>query len=305
MKRSKQSRVVDVDKGLILVRYATAENEHRPPKVEVLVNPRDHKHVEIVSNPSHSDAVLWQPGSCLVVRATRPGQLLVDVIPLDDGGSSAATVKVESLGQGESTAARLPVPAALKNTDSDRLRIIGHVAGIGDVTAHADEWIAGPAAPARIEGLSMVWPGKPDNLELRYAVRLARPHALSGKMMPLGSYAGTRGHALPIVAIALEISGAAAADFQLFAEAAFLGAPIARTSGKRIEVSGPTGREPLVGFRIRLDETGIPLQPALAQATQARPAGRVRVFRSRAAQGQLRHAMPLASDATDARAAVE
>src|SRR5712675_2183696 len=66
MKRSKQSKVVDVDKGLILVRYATAESEQRPPKIEVLVNPKDHKHIEIISNPSHPDAVLWQPGACLV-----------------------------------------------------------------------------------------------------------------------------------------------------------------------------------------------------------------------------------------------
>src|SRR4051812_32063179 len=183
MKRNKQSKVVDVERGLVLVRYATAENEHRPPKVEVAVNPKDHKHLEIISNPSHSDAVLWQPGASLVVRATRPGQLLVDVIPLDENGSSAATVKIEAIGQGEAARAAL---GSARDADFDQLRIIGHVAGIGDVTARADEWIAGPAAPARIEGLSMTWPGKPDNLDLRYAVRLARPHAVSGKMMPLG-----------------------------------------------------------------------------------------------------------------------
>ncbi len=305
MKRSKQSKVVDVDKGVILVRYATAESEQRPPKVEVLVNPKDHKHIEIISNPSHSDAVLWQPGACLVVRATRPGQLLVDVIPIDDHGSTAATVKIETLGQGEMPAARAAAAAFRTVGDLDHLKIIGHVAGIGDVTARADEWIAGPAAPARIEGLSMVWPGKPDNLDLRYCVRLARPHAASGKMMQLGDYAGTRGHALPIVGITLEISGAGAADFRLFAEAAFLGAPIARIAGNRVELSGPTGREPLVGFRLRLDETSVTLQPELPPVAKARPPGRVRVFRSRAAQGQLRGPAQPSLDATGARAVAE
>jgi hypothetical protein len=305
MKRSKQSKVVDVDKGLVIVRYATAADEVRPPKIEVLVNPKDEKHIEIISNPLHSKAVLWQPGACLVVRARQPGKLLVEVIPLDDEGSTAATVKVEMLSQGEPSEARLASPAieaavgirsgagAKSHVELDRLKIIGHVAGIGDVTARADEWLAGPSAPARIEGVSIVWPGKPDDLDISYCVKLARPHAVSGRMMGLGAYAGTRGRALPIVSIRLEMSGAAASSFRLVSEAAFLGAPIARTSGKQIEMSGPTGREPLVGFRLRLDEINIPLQPVLTPA--ARSQGRVRVFRSRAAESRL-HSDPQSID---------
>lgn len=303
MKSSKQSKIVDVDRGLVLVRYATAGDEMRPPKIEVLVNPKDEKHIEIISNPLHSESVLWEPGGCLLVRATRPGKLFVEVIPVDEEGSTAATVKVEMLSQGESGARSLPDTRTVAASESksqiasklsapidshaalDRLKIIGHVAGIGDVTARADEWVAGPSAPARIEGLSIVWPGKPDDLDIRYCVRLARPHAVSGRMMELGAYAGTRGRALPIVGIRFEMSGPAASSFRLVSEAAFLGAPIARTSGKQIEMSGPTGREPLVGFRLRLDEIDIPLQPVLTPA--ARSQGRVRVFRSRAAEGQL------------------
>src|ERR1700710_2183618 len=156
MKRNKQSKVVDVDKGLVIVRYATAGDEFRPPKIEVLVNPKDEKHIELISNPLHSEAVLWQPGACLVVRAMRPGKLLVEVVPLDDNGSTAATVKVEMLSQGESSEARTRPSAtssgAKSHVDLDRLQITGHVAGIGDVTARADEWVAGPSAPARIEG---------------------------------------------------------------------------------------------------------------------------------------------------------
>jgi hypothetical protein len=192
MKRNKQSKVVEVDEGLVIVRYATARDEIRPPKIEVLVNPKDEKHIEIISNPLHSEAVLWQPGACLVVRAMRPGKLLVEVVPLDDAGSTAATVKVEMLSQGENAEVRSASPAARRVVDIDRdsrpqsrvdlgrLKIVGHVAGIGDVAARSDEWVAGPSAPARIEGLSIVWPGKPEDLDIRYCVRLARPHAVCG-----------------------------------------------------------------------------------------------------------------------------
>jgi hypothetical protein len=302
MKRNKQSKIVEVDKGLVIVRYATAGDESRPPKIEVLVNPKDENYIEIISNPLHSEAVLWQPGACLVVRASRPGKLFVEVVPLDDNGSTAATVKVEMLSQGEMSDARLARPAskpaagfgdsagAKSRVDLNRFKIIGHVAGLGDVMARPDEWIAGPSAPARIEGLSIVWPGKPDDLDIRYCVKLARPHPVSGRMMGLGAYAGTRGAALPIVGIRFELSGPAASSFRMVSEAAFLGARIARTSGKQLEMSGPTGREPLVGFRLRLDEIDIPLQPVLAPTSTARSQGRVRVFRSRAAEGELQSA---------------
>ena len=292
MEKIKQSRMVDVQRGLMLVRYATADDERRPPKVAVVVNPADDKNVELVLNPEHKEAVLWQPGSCLVVRASKPGKLLVEVIALDDGGSTAATVKIEALSQGEAAARLDPQAAANRSNDLAGLRLRAHIAGIGDVQSGSDEWIAGPEAPARIEGLAIEWPGKPADVALRYSVRLARPHEVSGRMMAAGSYAGTRGRALPIVAITLELSGAAANRFQLSAQAAFLSAPLQRSSGRQLDMSGPTGREPLVGFRLRIEEVNIPLQPAPRPVAKSKkPPGRVRVFRSRNSQTELRSAL--------------
>lgn len=292
MEKIKQSRMVDVQRGLMLVRYAAAEDEHRPPKVAVVVNRRDQKNIELVLNPDHQEATLWQPGSCLVVRAGRPGKLQIDVIPGDDGGSTAATVKIESLTQGDVRSSRKVAGAADAPVNAlAGLRLLGHVAGIGDVESGADEWIAGPAAPARVEGLAIDWPEKPADLDVRYAVRLARPHEASGRQVSLGGYAGTRGRALPIVGIVLELSGAAAGKFQLCAEAAFLSAPLMRSSGRRLDMSGPTGREPLVGFRLRVEEIKLPLQPAQRPVARPAPSGRVRVFRSRSAQTELRSAL--------------
>ncbi len=310
MERTKQSKVVDVAKGLLLVRYATADDEKRPPKIKVVVNPKHSKNVELILSPEHEDAVLWQPGACLVVRAARPGQLFVEVVPIEEGGSRAATVKIETLSQGEVVA-----PGQRKTTErvvadvnsgmeSGQLSVLGHVAGTGDVRARADEWIAGPASPARIEGLSIDWPGKPDDIDIRYAVKLARPHAASGRTMELGGYAGTRGRALPIVGVTLELSGAGASDFRIVTEAVFLGAPVVRVTGKQADLSGPTGREPLVGFRLRVDELNVPLQPLLASAAaKVRSSGRVRVFRSRTAQSQLRSTLQSFCDSIGERAA--
>src|SRR5438477_12968868 len=140
MEQIRQSKTVDVQRGLLLVRYVAADDERRPPKIVVVVNPKDERNIELVLNPDHKDATLWQPGSCLVVRATRPGKLEVEVVASDEEGSTAATVRLETLSQGEARVsrprlARTAAPAA----QPGELRVLGHVAGIGDVVAGAPE----------------------------------------------------------------------------------------------------------------------------------------------------------------------
>lgn len=291
MEPARQRKTVEVDKGLFLIRYATAEDEVRPPKVKVSVVPQYEDRVELILHPTHSEAVMWQPGSCIVVRATGSGHLAVEVMPSKRGGSVAATVKIEPLTQGKASAqTMLDDDAGLALADFRDFRVLGHVAGIGDVHVGPGEWLAGPTAPSRIEGISVEWPGKPDDIEIRYAAKLARPQVASGRMMELGAFAGTRGRAMPIVGLTLEMSGPAASNYQLSAEALFLGYPAMRVSGKRIALAGPTGREPLVGFRLQPEEMGAQSRPAPAPVQPARSSSRVRVFRSRTKQDQ-----PLAS----------
>ena len=144
----------------------------------------------------------------------------------------------------------------------------------------ADQWLAGPAKPSRIEGISIAWPGKPDDLDIRYSVKTARAQAISGRVMELGSFAGTRGKGLPVVSVMIEISGPGASNFELVAEAIFLGAATMRITGKRVVAEGPTSREPLVGFRLRLQQLTAPQTIAPAAATidaaaQFEPSSRV------------------------------
>jgi hypothetical protein len=286
MRRSRQTKAIDVERGLLLVRYATAEGGGSPPRVEIEVGPKHRRHIELVLSPGHAEAVLWQPGACLAVRANKPGQLLIDVTPSEVGGSAAATVKLETLTQGEPEASSRSQRTA--DAGLEGLNVLGHVAGIGDVLVGADEWVAGPQAPARIEGLSIEWPDKPESVDILYSVKLARPHAASGRMMGLGDYAGTRGRALPIVGVTIELSGPGASDFQLVGEAAFLGSPLLRMIGRRISVAGTTGREPLVGFKLRLDGIGAPLQPGPSNLNRNKSSGDVRVFRATGARTSTR-----------------
>ena len=281
-----QQKVVDLGRGLFCVQYQSADDEMSPPKVVVSPAAGDERKVELILHPDADRAVLWQPGSSLIVRTRSPAQLEVQVIPLRPNGSRAASVKFETLTQGTPTQSH----RGRKDQDleTDGLRLLAHVAGIGDVVVGPNEWVAGPATPSRIEGIALEWPQKPDDLDLRYAVKSAT-QAGTPKMVDLETFAGTRGRALPITGIVLEMLGDSASDFQFVAEALFLSSPTLRAVGQRVVLSGPTGREPLVGLRVTVQSTEIfedPAPPAAAPAVRKTPlsTGRVRVFRSRPKQ---------------------
>jgi hypothetical protein len=275
-------KLVEIDRGLFLIRYATADDEAEPPTVRVAIDPSDQSKAMIILHPEAEEAVLHQPGAALAVRAMAPVKLMVEVTPLRDNGPTAATVKVEALTQGTAAVAAGHT-SALNGThrfNVDDLRILGHVAGIGDVVVPAREWLAGPTAPSRIEGIAIEWPRKPTGIDIQYAVKLAKANAQSA-MVGLGSFAGTRGRALPITGIVIELTGRESEDCQLTVEALFLGSPAVRSRGQRIVVSGPTAREPLVGLRVDIEPRGAAEERAPTLAAKARAGSKVRVFRSR------------------------
>ena len=252
MDRASQQQTVAVNRGLFLVRYAAAKDKLRPPTVKVSADPASNKNISFFLNPDENEPVLSQPETCLVVRATTAGKLAVQVVPARKGGSTAATIRIESLNQSKAASSLAHPKREGGAPNLNDIRILGHVTGIGDVVVGANEWLAGPEAPSRIEGLSLDWLEKPSDLEIRYAVETARPQPISGQAVELGTFAGTRGKAMPIVGVMLELSGRAAANLQFAVEAIFLGAPTKRLKGKRIVAAGPTGREPLVGLRLCL-----------------------------------------------------
>ena len=80
------------------------------------------------------------------------------------------------------------------------------------------------------------------------AAQHIRPHRRSR------SFCRNTWRAMALTTLMLELSGPDASLYQFSVEALFLGAPVMRVSGERVVVSGPTGREPLVGLRVALQE---------------------------------------------------
>jgi hypothetical protein len=285
MSDAEQQRMLSLDRGLFFVNYRSAEDPSSPPHVTVAPAEGHEGRMEIILHPDAIEPTLWTPDSGLMVRVNTPGTLQVQVQPTRPGGSRAALVRIEPIQSGRApAAARQSESMGLHvNVATEGLTVLGHLAGRGDITVGPNTWIAGPMAPSRVEGVALEWPEKPMGLDIRYAVQFANGQAGSGRMVPLGTYAGTRGRALPITGVVLEMSGAEELEF--VAEAVFLNAPTLRAVGKRVVLSGPTNREPLVGIRIGVERTAVEQVAAPAKPSRkAAGSGRVRVFRSRPRQ---------------------
>jgi hypothetical protein len=282
---AEQQKVLSLDRGLFFVNYKSADDSASPPRVMVTPAEGHERRMEIILHPDATGPTLWQPKSGLVVRVNTPGTLQVQVQPAKRGGSRAAIVRIEQIQAGQAPAGLGGGNGAGLHTHvaTEGLKVLGHVAGRGDIVVGPNAWIAGPAAPSRVEGVALEWPDRPASVDIRYAVQFANGQSGSGRMVPLGTYAGTRGRALPLTAVVLEMSGAD--DLKFVAEAGFLNAPTLRAVGRRVVLSGPTNREPLVGIRIGIEQTA-PAEQNATPAMPRKPAGsaRVRVFRSQQRQ---------------------
>jgi len=301
MRSSAQQKPLDLQKGLFLIRYDSAEDPGQPPKVGVTVDAAVAGHVEFLLPPGVDEPVMWSPGGSLVLRILAPTRVIVEVTPRSPGGSVAARIQSSQLSTDPQGLAWSDQVATVDLSDC---RVLGHLAGRGDTLVSLGEWLGGPVTPTRIEGISINWPGRPANFNLRHAVRVggAREPKVTD-FVELGAYSGTRGRALPLVGASFEVFGPAASGYEITADALFLGSPQMRVTGPRVVISGPTGREPLVGLRMQISAPQKATSPALAPAAPASqpvvaasPAagpdadgmersnkGRVRVFRSRTA----------------------
>jgi hypothetical protein len=248
---AQRTKSLEIQQGLFIIRYESADDPAQPPRVLVST---ESKSVRLVLPPGADEPVLWSPGACLVVLANRAGRLEVAVSPAQPNGSVGARIKLVPLSV-DPAAAREESDVSAEPFDATRIQLLGHVAGVGDKVVRFGEWIAGPASPSRIEGIAIEWPNKPRGVDLRYAVRIGGQIPGATRPIDVGGFAGTRGRAAPLVGATLDIAGPNAGGYQLVADAMFLGAPQMRVAGRHVVLSGPTGREPMVGLRLAIERS--------------------------------------------------
>jgi hypothetical protein len=245
-----QETTITVERGLFVLRYASGAGVHRSPVAMVRPAPASAPYVEVMSAPGVVAGFLSSPGDCAVVRAEQSGKLMVRIMAQHTGDPLDATFKLEPLGGAErqNSDKTAGAPAA---TNDDALTILAHVSRRGDVEVTAGAWIAGPDAPAPIEGLE-VRGALPADLSLEIQPLLATNPPRWLDWVGAGNFVGTRQRALPLAGLRLRLSGSASEEFALSADALFLGSPIMNRRGRDIELTSAAGGDPLVGLRIEL-----------------------------------------------------
>ena len=287
-----------VTRGLFVLRYVASNAVNpaaRAAAPAIKVTPQNGADVELIVWPGVSPDELLGPGDGLVLRALRETTIVLEVTPSIAGGSVDAELHLEPVsrlahgGSGRIGKAASPVGRVLEEMDVDGIEILAHVSRRGDVVIPGGEWICGPEYPMAIEGIEIRWPSRPPGLEIITSVSVSKNGLRNLPTTVTGAFAGTRGRAAPITGLELSLSGERARDFALRSDALFLGAAVQSKRGQAVSLSGPSGREPLVGLRLSIDRVSTnDAGPAVsAQSVHERPksgsnwssGGRVRVFR--------------------------
>lgn len=296
---------VALQRGLFVLRYVRSSKAGPAPTVSVRPAIDAQAFIQVISAPGDRPGVIAAPGGCLVVRAEQAGTLQVTVLAAVGNGAPEAELRLEPLQSGEpehgtrsagafdggdtfrddpyrdvAPARRSPAVEPARS----RLELLGHVSRRGDVLAGAGEWIAGPDAPAPIEGIALRML-EPLDLVIEYQVLIGGPGGAWTRWTAEG-FAGTRGKFGTLHGIRLRLAGANASAFQFEAEGLFLGAATVHRRGREVELSSNSGADPLVGLKVAVLSADRQVSPKVARVSETQDLeagerlGRVRVFRA-------------------------
>lgn len=278
-----------VTRGLYLLRYEARGGSHNHPFAIVAPEHGFEDRIQVISAPGGAQGRLDQPGAAVLVRAEGHGKIKIGVKRKGSGGSLDATFRLESVGlvsnPGPSIADPVEFSQPASNTQpASRLEapddavLVAHVSRRGDVPVKANEWVGGPEAPARIEGITLLGFGQEDvRGEIQF---LSSTRRAWSDWVCEGVFVGTRGRSEPVLGVRLRLVGDQASHFIMQAEALFLGSAIMVKRGREIECVSESGRDPLVGLRLGLgpERRASVRSPASTIEREERP--RVRIFRA-------------------------
>jgi len=240
--------------------------------------------VALLDMPGREEGLLLRPGDCVVVRAERPSEVGVGLRRGSADGSLEASFRLEAIvlaeDPGVSQPAQAVARAPLVSAVAAPLAFLAHVARRGDVAFEQSVWVAGPDAPAVIEGLEIVGDPKPSVLEMQVLVG-SRPPRWS-EWVGARQFAGTRGQGLPVTGLRMRLAPEAG-NLEISVEALFLGALVESKRGRQVEFVSGSGIDPLVGLKVSLQSAqrlgeSRPAPSLEAVARDREP--RVRVFRA-------------------------
>lgn len=289
-----ETQIVTLEPGLYLFRYASDIPEGQQVPATLQAAPVSNGQVDFFPGIGVSRNTLRQLGDCIVVRVSRdqggiliakyrvpgqaaagPIQIQIDLVDTSGrfvrevseapsaGGRVAGAGAGAGAGRGSPQESSWPQSDLIWPSQQEQIELRGHLERRGDV-AVAEGWLGDPRSSARLEGFSVYWHNRPQDVDLVYRCQvdgLGESPAISS-----GGFAGTRGRGASIRSVAFALVGQHANNYELRGQAVFAGGqaqPI--VSGRRL--TGSTGREHLCALlmsvgRKNTGEATVPRSPS-------------------------------------------
>ena len=242
-----------VGRGLYVLRYEKGGAGRDAPTAFVSAAGGCESVLDVFSVPGAPQGRLDGPGDALIVRASNSASLRIGVRRKSPEGSLEAALRLESVGNlGASTVvAEAPARVAAPERAAGDALYLAHASRRGDIAVRPGQWVGGPEAPMKIEGLEFFETGLPD-VEIEAQWIGPGPSADWSAWTRSGAFLGTRGRNLPLAGLRLRLNGEGARRYLISADALFLGSPIVTECGRSVELTSASARDPLVGLRLEI-----------------------------------------------------
>lgn len=256
-----KTRLLTLEPGMYIVRYASQDTAEEPCLISLQPAPIGKSSVDFFPGETVVRNTLSRLGDTLIVRVKNgAGTLLITEyqradlpvrqvdLRVDRIDTSVDIIRSEQQRSAPVVASKaLEVAARAERHGSPVvLKLIGHVQAQGDVTAN--EWVGNIDQEARLEGFAVVWPNKPQGVDIAYSCKVAdvlQPAVLSG------NFSGSRGKRAPITAVAMALVGPRRAEYVLDAQAVFAGCPPQDLVDGQ-EVTAQQGQAKLVALHVSI-----------------------------------------------------
>jgi hypothetical protein len=253
--------------------------------------------IEILATPGTQGSILRNGSDCIVMQVSESSvELLISA--LVQKGSTVPSIRIDQIGlTPESGAVLKPEPTAASNVANvakqagqagqpgqprqmviapHGMSIIGHLELKGDVVVGEGETLGDPAAPNRLEGFQIMWPDRPEGVDLAYNIVVEGVGAMA--LVKTGGFCGTRGAAKRITEVTFALVGPQAKQYQLEGVAHFSGG-FALPVASGMPLGGPSGVEHLTALSVR----ALPRKTEKADNPWAE-SSKAKVFKSKAVE---------------------
>lgn len=219
--------------------------------------------MERLATSGTQGSLLRDGSDCIVVLVTGAPVDIVVTAFLERKGDAVPQLRVDQIGLDPAPADAagapgVPVPASSNTGPANKpalqvpargVSLIGHIERRGDTIALPGKTLGDAASDLRVEGFQVVWPDRPDGVDLAYGIAVEGEGPLP--VVRTGKFCGTRGEARRIVEVTFALIGPDAEMFDLQGQACFTGGFVVPVR-PGVPLSGPSGVEHLTSLSLEV-----------------------------------------------------